>query len=129
MPHFDTLLEFLKRILDGIQVEQVCIRATELAQYETRLPNGVPCNRMRNKFLHESVRLNQSSNQQRTKLESMVSSAISVLNMLIKLALVDDAPSNKSHAAASQLVGSGLTRTWDWTSKRCSYIRDLRCVQ
>ena len=66
----------------------------------------------------------------------MVNEAIQVLNKLLQLALVDDSTGLDEDGSLYATSGIGarmnnnlVNLAQDWTSKRCQYIRDLRCVQ
>ena len=65
----------------------------------------------------------------------MVDEAIQVLNKLLQLALVDDSSGLDEDGSLYATGGVGarmnnnlVNLAQDWTSKRCQYIRDLRCV-
>jgi len=56
----------------------------------------------------------------------MACEAVLLLNRLLQLALVDDTTA-EARPDINGLQGSRLAS--DWASKRCHYVRDLRCVQ
>ena len=60
----------------------------------------------------------------------MTAEALLLLNRLLQLAQVDDAPNSEERPRFEgvQHLG-GRVSTLDWTSKRCLYIQNLRCVQ
>ena len=84
----------MTELLDQFSVENICIKALELVQIEERRPDGSVLTQFENKFLNEARETRQVNPNSTKKLIKMTNEALLVLNMLLKLALVDDSPSN-----------------------------------
>ena len=70
------------------------MRALELVSVEERASSNQVVTRYENKILNDAIQSRYGSSSQLKKLGKMQSEAILLLNSLLKLALVDDIPSN-----------------------------------
>lgn len=89
-PRFDFLFDFISRILNCLQIDQVCSQALELIQVEHVKPDGGLSIRLENKFLSQALKNRHGDARQVSKLINMVQESIRVLNTLLELAMVDD---------------------------------------
>ena len=110
IPRFDMFLEFVTELLDQFSVENICIKALELVQIEERRPDGSVLTQFENKFLNEARETRQVNPNSTKKLIKMTNEALLVLNMLLKLALVDDSPSNTPNKSCGS-AGSYLANS------------------
>ena len=124
------MLEFITQILNQVSVEQICIKLLALVEVEDRRADGSTKTRFENKFVRDatSERFSGSASGIK-KLIKMSREAILLLNTLVKLALIDDSQ-DPQFTELSHGVGleRRSTSALDWTSKKCFYIRQLRCV-
>ena len=56
MPRFDLLLGYVTQVLNAVNVEQIAIRALDLAQSEERRPDGSITTSLENKWLNQASR-------------------------------------------------------------------------
>jgi len=105
----------IARILNSLSIVDICSTALNLT--EIRQGNAAASRTIfQNFFIRTALKEKNGSQHQLLKLCKMVTLALSTLNKILSLSLVDD-------------LGEPEVLSQDFTARRVGYIKGLKCVQ